>query len=121
MNKGLWVWPADQREQAKTLRRVAASRHIMAALGALSKSKGGLSNAQLDDAISDNSNWMTRWVIDQLVSLGFAEYHVDFFGGPGKYMLTELGTRAYGFITGKPVQQAQQVRAAPPAPTPQAK
>ena len=92
----------------------------MAALGALSKSKEGLSNAQLDDAISDNSNWMTRWVIDQLVSLGFAEYHVDFFGGPGKYVLTELGTKAHAFISGAPMPQAQ-VRAAPPVPAPQAK
>jgi hypothetical protein len=108
MNKGLWVWPADQKEQVRMLRRVYASPHLMAALGAISKAKDGLSNAQIDDAMSDNSNWMTRWAIEQLLSLGFIEYHVDFFGGPGKYVLSDLGTKAYAFITGRPPPPATQ-------------
>ncbi|MDV3292899.1 MAG: hypothetical protein LYZ70_01355 [Nitrososphaerales archaeon] len=98
------------------LRKVSASGHLMAALQAITKSKGGLSNAEIDDVLSDNSNWMTRWIVDQLISLGFAEYKVDFFGGPGKYELTQLGTEAFSAITGKPTQKLSSRPASPPAP-----
>ena len=134
MRVGLWVWPADQRAQQRVVKKVAGSEHLLAALQALAKSKEGLSNAEIDGILADNSNWMTRWVVEQLVSLGFAEYKVDFFGGPGKYTLTQLGANALSAITGKPVQ-TQQPQAAPakppasqpapsppsPAPTPAAK
>ena len=97
------------------LKRVSASEHIIAALQALAKSKDGLSNAEIDDVLTDNSNWVTRWAVEQLIALGFTEYRVDFFGGPGKYKLTELGAGALSAITGKPVQLQ------PPAPPPVAK
>ncbi len=116
MNTGLWVWPSDQKGQRRMLRKVSASGHLMAALQAITKSKGGLSNAEIDDVILENSNWMTRWVVDQLISLGFAEYKVDFFGGPGKYELTELGTEAFSAITGKPIQKSSPFPASPPTP-----
>lgn len=112
MNKGLWVWPADSKEQQRTLRRVSRSEHLVDAMQAVAKSKEGLSNAEIDDVLTNNSDWMTRWVVEQLVSLGFIEYKVDFFGGPGRYKLTELGADALSAITGKPVQTLQ------PAPTP---
>jgi hypothetical protein len=113
MNTGLWVWPADAKAQRRMLRKVSNSEHLVAGMQAIAKSKDGLSNAQIDDALSDYSNWQTRWVVEQLISLGFAEYKVDFFGGPGKYLLTELGRNALSAITGKPVQAPP-----PPAPSP---
>ena len=113
MNTGLWVWPPDDRGQRRTLRKVADSAHLVDAMQAVAKSKDGLSNAQVDDALSDNSHWQTRWVLEQLISLGFADYRADLFGGPGKYTLTELGVNALSAITGKPVQR--QVQALPAA------
>ena len=111
MTSGLWVWPSNPKGQRKVLRMVAALPHLVAALTALAKSKGGLSNAELDDLISDNSEWMTLWVIRQLTALGFTEFKVDLFGEPAKYQLTELGRQAFSIITGQPLQK-------PPAPTP---
>ena len=113
MKSGLWVWPSDPKAQRRTLRKVSNSEHLVAGMQAIAKSKDGLSNAQIDDALSDFSNWQTRWTVDQLISLGFADYKVDFFGGPGKYTLTELGRNALAAITGKPV-----VAPPPPATSP---
>jgi len=119
MNEGLWVWPADGKAQRRILRKVSQSEHLMAAMQTLAKSSDGLSNARIDDALSDYSQWETRWVVDQLISLGFADYKVDFFGGPGKYALTELGRNALSFMTGKPVQ-ARPSPSSPPSPKPSA-
>jgi hypothetical protein len=85
---------------------------------AIAKSSDGLSNARIDDALSEYSHWQTRWVVDQLISLGFADYKVDFFGGPGRYILTELGRNALSAITGKPVQAQPQVPTPPPPKPP---
>lgn len=120
MRVGLWVWPADQKGQQRILKKVANSGHLVAAMQAIAKSKEGLSNAETDDALADNSNWMTRWVVDQLVSLGFVDYKVQIFGGPGRYDLTELGMNALSAITGQPVKPRQPQTQAPPTP-PQAK
>ncbi|MDV3278344.1 MAG: hypothetical protein LYZ69_07750 [Nitrososphaerales archaeon] len=116
MKVGLWVWPAEQKEQRRILKRVAESEHLMAAMQAIAKSKEGLSNSELDDVLADNSNWMTRWVVEQLTSLGFVDYKVQLFGGPGKYDLTELGMNALSAITGQPVKPRQPP--AQPQPTP---
>ena len=113
MDSGVWVWPADPRGQRRILRKVAASEHLMATLAATSKSKEGLSNAEIDYAISDNSNWMTLWVVRQLTALGFVTYRVDLFGGPARYQITPLGRGALGWITGKPTATQTQ------APAPQ--
>jgi hypothetical protein len=115
MNTGLWVWPTDAKAQRRTLRNVSKAEHLVAAMQAIAKSKDGLSNAQLDDTLSDYSNWQTRWVVSQLISLGFADYNVDFFGEPGRYVLTELGANALSAITGKPIQKQPPAHASPPA------
>ena len=94
MTKGLWVWPQDERGQRRTLRAMSASAHLMAAMNAMAKSKDGLSNAEFDDLLKDTSNWLTREVVNQLMSLGFVEYNVHFFGEAGKYELTDLGKTA---------------------------
>jgi hypothetical protein len=129
MNHGLWTWPSGPRGQQTVLRKVAANTHLMAALNALAKTKDGLSNAELDDAIGDSSEWMTLWVIRQLTSLGFIEFKVDFFGGPAKYQLTDMGRNAFSTLTGKPPPKpvpiptpppAAQPLPQPPAPTPKA-
>lgn len=117
MDKGLWVWPSDPREQRRTLRRIAQSERLVAALAGIAKSKEGMSNAELDELLNDNSNWMTLWSVRQLLSLGFIEYKVDLFGGPGRYSATELGRNALSVISG---QQAPQKPTPPPTPPPQA-
>lgn len=117
MDKGLWVWPSDPREQRRTLRRIAQSERLVAALAGIAKSKEGMSNAELDELLNDNSNWMTLWSVRQLLSLGFIEYKVDLFGGPGRYSVTELGRNALSVISGQP---APQKPTPPPTPPPQA-
>jgi hypothetical protein len=120
MNTGLWVWSAaDAKAQRRLLKKVSMSEHLLAAMQALAKSKDGLSNAQMDDLLSEFSHWQTRWIVDQLISLGFADYKVDFFGGPGMYVLTELGRNALSAMTGKPVQ-AQPLAPSPPLSKPPA-
>ncbi|HUK80697.1 MAG TPA: hypothetical protein VLU91_08565 [Nitrososphaerales archaeon] len=102
MTKGLWVWPADSRGQRRMLRRVAASKQLTNALALVAKSKEGLSNSELDDLLNDSSEWLTLWVIRQLISLGFIESKVDLFGNPVRYRMTELGRNALSAITGQP-------------------
>lgn len=114
MPKGLWVWPSDAKGQRTTLRRVAASPHLVAAMSAIAKSKEGLSNAEIDDAINDSSEWTTLWVVRQLMSLGFTEYKVDLFGNPNRYELTDQGRAALSTITGKPVTKPAPASPAPP-------
>jgi len=120
MNIGLWVWPSDSKVQKKILRKVAASQHLVQAMSAIAKSKEGLSNAELDDAIADNSNWMTLWVVRQLTALGFIEFKVDLFGEPARYHLTELGRNALSTISGQPAQP-KPLPATPPVAQPAAK
>jgi len=102
MPKGLWVWPAETKGQRKTLRKVSESPHLVAALAAIGKSKEGVSNAELPDALNDSSEWTTLWVVRQLMALGFVEQKIDFFGNPAKYQLTELGRSALATMTGQP-------------------
>lgn len=111
MKAGLWAWPADSKAQRKVVRKVAETKHLVPAMMAISKSKQGLSNAEVDDLIGDNSEWMTLWVIKQLTALGFIQFKVDLFGGPARYQLTELGQNVLAIITGRPIQ---------PPPKPQA-
>jgi hypothetical protein len=115
LNTGLWVWPSDAKAQQNVLQKVAVSPHLLQAMTSLMKSNEGLSNSELGDAIADNSDWMTLWTVRQLTSLGFVEYKVDFFGGPARYQLTELGRNALGMITGQPVQQKTPAQAPPAA------
>ena len=119
MTKGLWVWPSDPMAQRRVLRKLASSPHLMAALTALGKSKEGMSNAELDDAINDVSEWTTLWVIRQLTSLGFTDYKVDFFGNPARYQLTESGRAVLSAITGKPLPPKPAAPVPPPVPTTQ--
>jgi len=114
MPKGVWVWPPDTKGQRKVLRTVAASPHLRAAMASIAKSKEGLSNAELADAIDDTSEWTTLWVVRQLTSLGFLDFKVDFFGNPARYQLNEAGRVALAMITGQPLPQK------PPTPAPAA-
>jgi hypothetical protein len=129
MPKGLWVWPEDQKGQRRTLRKVSDSPHLMTALTALAKSKDGLSNSELGEAVEGGSEWPTLWVIRQLTSLGFVDFKVDFFGNPARYQLTEQGRAALAAITGQPLAKPPAVPAAqasapkpatPPSPPPSA-
>ncbi len=113
MPKGIWIWPAEPRDQRKVLRKVAGSLHLVAALAAIAKSREGMSNAEVAEAINDTSEWTTLWVARQLTSLGFVEFKVDFFGNPARYEMTEQGRNALSTVTGQPLPK-------PPAPAPPA-
>ncbi len=115
MPKGVWVWPPDPKGQRRAMRKVAGSPHLMAALAAIAKSKDGLSNAELADAVNDTSEWTTLWVVRQLTSLGFLDFKVDFFGNPARYQLTEAGRVALSMMTGQPLPQKPPAPAAPAA------
>ena len=118
MNKGLWVWPPDQRGQRRMLVALADSPHLVAAMTALGKSKEGMSDSELAEAISEPSEWPVLWVVRQLTSLGFVEYHVDLFGNPARYTLTELGQNVFSTVTGKPPAPKPTPAAVPPTPGP---
>jgi len=89
--KGIWVWPSDPNDQEKTLRRIMEEDELVTILAALAKSPEGLSNAQLDRLLSNNSQWRTLSHMKELMALGFAQYNVQFFGDAGMYQLTDLG------------------------------
>ena len=90
---------------------MAESPHLVAGLTAIAKSKDGLSDSELAEAINDTSEWTTLWVIRQLTSLGFIEYKVDLFGNPARYQATDQGRVALATITGQPLSK-------PAAPAP---
>src|SRR5579864_6971115 len=89
--KGFWTWPSEPKEQEKTLRRIIQEDELVAVLSALAKSPDGLSNAQLDKLLHNNSQWRTLSHMKELMALGFVQYHVQLFGEAGRYQLTELG------------------------------
>ena len=101
MDKGLWIWPSDTKSQMRILRTVIESPRLMLALQGVAKSIEGLSNSELDELLADNSNWMTIWPIKQLLALRFIEYRVDYFGGPARYVITELGRNVLSVATGQ--------------------
>jgi hypothetical protein len=89
--KGIWVWPSDPKDQEKTLQKIMEEDELVTILAALAKDAEGLSNAQLDRLLSNNSQWRTLSHMRELIALGFVQYHVQFFGEAGKYELTDLG------------------------------
>ncbi len=99
--KGTWFWPEEPKAQARVLRTVRGDEHLPIILAALAKSKDGLSNAQIDNMLANNSQWRTLWHLRQLTALGFVQYEVEIFGDAGKYMLTELAKTVLPTITGQ--------------------
>jgi len=89
--KGIWAWPSEPGDQEKILRKIGEEDEFVTILAALTKSPEGLSNAQLDRLLSNNSQWRTLSHMKELMALGFVQYHVQFFGEAGKYELTDLG------------------------------
>ena len=100
MDQGIWVWPANEKEQYRIIKMVAKNTHLFAALKAIAKSKDGLSNPEVDEAIGNNSDWATIWTVRQLLALGFIDYKIDLFGGPSKYFISELGKRSFIKMSG---------------------
>ena len=89
--KGIWVWPESESEQKKTAENIRNSESLLGILSAIAKTEDGLSNAQIDLAVRNNSQWNTRWPVSELLGLGLMEYKVNLFGDSGKYTITELG------------------------------
>ena len=119
MDRGSWVWPSDPRGQRKVLRTLSDSPQLLAALKGVARNNEGLTNSELDELLGDHSNWITLWSIRQLTALGFIEYRVDFFGGPAKYAVTDLGRSALSSLAGTPAQPGPKVQPAATAPQPQ--
>ena len=98
--KGLWVWSEDTKEQDRVIGKLRQEEHLMSILKTLqSADKEGLSNAEIDLALTSYSQWRTLWHLRELMALRFIEYKVSPFGEPGTYSLTELGTRVTARIT----------------------
>jgi hypothetical protein len=89
--KGIWTWPSEPKEQDKVLRRISSEDEFSTILLALANDPEGLSNAKLDRLLANNSQWRTLSHMRELIALGFVQYHVQFFGDPGQYRLTDLG------------------------------
>jgi hypothetical protein len=89
--RGIWVWPAEPKEQDRTLQKILREDELVAILIALANNQEGLSNAQLDRLLANNSQWRTLSHTKELMALGFVDYHVQLFGDAGRYQLTELG------------------------------
>jgi hypothetical protein len=89
--RGIWAWPSEPKEQDKTLQKILREDELVAILIALASNQEGLSNAQLDRFLTNNSQWRTLLHMKELMALGFVDYHVQLFGDAGKYQLTELG------------------------------
>jgi len=96
--KGIWAWPSEPNGQDKTLRKIMEEDELVTILVALAKSPEGLSNAQLDRLLSNNSQWRTLSHMKELLALGFVHYHVQLFGDAGKYEITDLGKTAVSRI-----------------------
>jgi hypothetical protein len=89
--RGIWVWPAEPKEQDRTLQKILREDELVAVLIALTNNPEGLSNPQLDRLLTNNSQWRTLSHMKELMALGFVDYHVQLFGDAGRYQLTELG------------------------------
>ncbi|SRR5712692_2877957 len=89
--RGIWAWPSEPKEQDKTLQKILREDELIAILVALASNPEGLSNAQLDTLLINNSQWRTLLHMKELMALGFIDYRVQLFGDAGKYQLTELG------------------------------
>ena len=73
------------------MQKILREDELIAILVALASNPEGLSNAQLDTLLINNSQWRTLLHMKELMALGFIDYRVQLFGDAGKYQLTELG------------------------------
>lgn len=89
--KGIWTWPSEPKEHEKILRQIEQEDELVEILSALQKNPHGLSNAQLDRLLTNNSQWRTLPHMNELIALKLVQYHVQFFGEAGLYELTDLG------------------------------
>jgi len=89
--RGLWVWSSDPKDQERVLQKVVREKEFGGILAALASNQSGLSNAQIDKMLRNNSQWRTLWYLRELTALDVVEYKADLFGEPGRYILTERG------------------------------
>ena len=88
--KGLWT-ASDIEREATSGNRSAEEDHLIAMLRVLDEHKEGVSNAEIDALLNNNSHWLAIWHIRELLAAAFIEYKVHFFGDPGKYTITPSG------------------------------
>ena len=92
---GTWAWPSDSKQQETALHKVVQDHRLTAILEILGKNPGGLSNAQIDNLVANNSQWRTSWLMKELTALGLIEYKAELFGESGRYTLSEYGKTCY--------------------------
>jgi len=78
-----WPWAREN--------RIVQEGHMTAILAMVNEHKNGMSNAEIDAALSDYSQWMTVKHLRELTIRGLIEYKPELFGDPGKYFITDLG------------------------------
>jgi hypothetical protein len=88
--KGLWT-AGDIESEVASSSGSAEKGHLMAIMSLLERNKAGLSNAELDAALNNNSQWVAMWHLRELLAARLIEYRSDLFGEPGKYIITESG------------------------------
>jgi len=88
--RGLWT-ARDIEDHAAGASRSAEEDHLIAILLILQEHKEGVSNAEIDALLNNNSQWVAMWYIRELLAAAFIEYKSQFFGEPGKYTITASG------------------------------
>jgi len=93
-------WTAEEIEKQATRRRSAEENHLLAIMRILEKSRDGLSNAEIDALLDNNSQWAAALYLKQLSAALLIVYRTQFFGEPGKYILTESGRALLRRVSG---------------------
>lgn len=89
-----WTKPYHFNKRGQLYGVLAQNLRTRRILTMLSKTQSGMSNAEIDAALSDYSQWTTLQPLRELLAAGLIEYKTDLFGNPGKYLITDLGTVA---------------------------
>lgn len=87
-----WPWTKSySNKQNQLYNLLDRDSHLRNILVLLSRSESGLSNAEIDTALSNHSQWTTIQHLRELMVVGLIEYRLELFGNPGKYLITALG------------------------------
>jgi repressor of nif and glnA expression len=88
--KGLWT-ASDIEADAAGTSQSAEENRLVAILRILEEHEEGVSNAEIDALLNNNSQWVAIWQIRELLAAAFIEYKLQPFGEPGRYAITTSG------------------------------
>jgi hypothetical protein len=86
-----WTRPGYSNSEDQLYNALRRDEHLRTMLAMLEKREDGLSNAEIDTALSNYSQWTTIRHLRELMAMGLIEYKPELFGNPGKYLITDLG------------------------------